>query len=205
MLRGKVETSALVAAGVHAMAEADRPLTLHYRKGKVRIYKLPNGETARLRTCNDHILITVADSTDIDAAINIEGTDWLMIVMPKIPRVEGDVFVYLVPTDVAVEAVRKGHQSWLDSNPNTDGNNVTWNLWFETRKSKIPELHGFHEKWKEYLIDGTATTTIISEDHKSAERKILSTKDEIEIARQRIAAAAGVRESDVKITVDFGG
>lgn len=205
MLREKVPTSALIAAGVRAMEEADRPLTLHYKKGKVRVYKLPNGETVRLRTCNDHILITVADSTNLDATLNIEGTDWLMIVMPKVPRVDGEVLVYLVPTNVAVETVRSGHQAWLDSNPNTDGNNTTWNIWFGNRKSKLPQLHGFHEKWSEYLISGTIATTTLSDDRKSFEKKTLSTKAEIEIARQRIAAAAGVRESDVKITVDFGG
>ena len=70
---------------------------------------------------NDHILIVVADKPAVGARLNIEGTDWLLIVMPEAERKAGNVVAYLVPTNEAVEAVRKGHLAWLSSNPNTKG------------------------------------------------------------------------------------
>ena len=93
-------------------------------------YALPNGETVRVRTCNDHVLVALAASARKGAALNIEGTDHLLVVMPEIPRTGGSVIAYLVPTEIAVEAVRTTHADWLASNPNTKGKNRTWNIWF---------------------------------------------------------------------------
>ncbi len=58
------------------------------------IYSLPDRQTVRIRTCNDHILIVVADSPSADARLNIRGTDWLLIVMPEIERTPGKVIAY---------------------------------------------------------------------------------------------------------------
>ena len=33
-----------------------------------------------------------------DAKLNIQGTEWLLVVMPEVPRTRGKVLAYLVPT-----------------------------------------------------------------------------------------------------------
>jgi hypothetical protein len=38
-------------------------------------YSLPNSESVRVRTCNDHILIVLGDKASGNAKPNIEGTD----------------------------------------------------------------------------------------------------------------------------------
>ena len=100
------------------------------------IYMMPNRETVRIRTCNDHVLITVADRPEEDANLNIEGTDHLLIVMPEAERTSGNIIAYLVPTEIVADAVRESHRKWLDSNPRTMGENTTWNLWFNKDEYK---------------------------------------------------------------------
>ena len=97
---------------------------------------------------HDHILVVVADKPTIDASLNIQGTDWLLIVMPEIERAEGKVIAYLVPTEEAEAAVRKSHEEWLSSNPNTKGRNTTWNLRFSRSPSAMTGRQGkqgYHE------------------------------------------------------------
>ena len=70
------------------------------------LYKMSDGQTVRVRTCNDHVLIAVADSPNPGARLNIEGTDWLLIVMPEVERTAGNIVAYLVPVQEAVAEVR---------------------------------------------------------------------------------------------------
>ncbi len=168
------------------------------------LYDLPNGETVRARTCNDHILIAVAKSAEKGASLNIEGTDWLLLVMPEVERTSGRVIAYLLPTQEVVDEVRRTHQEWLDSNPNTRGDNTTWNLWF--RADGPEKASGYADKWNEYRLSGEATTeqdaveiTLIAEAPQSG-----NIKGEVEAARRRIAKVSGVSVEAVKITIDFG-
>src|SRR5271166_6556214 len=121
----RIDNNALLEAGLELMKRNGKSLSKQPSFGRKMLYSLPNGETVRVRTCNDHILIVVADSPALDAKLNIEETDWLLIVMPEIERTPGKVIAYLVPTAVAVEASRQTHSEWLATNPNTKGNNTT--------------------------------------------------------------------------------
>ncbi len=84
-----------------------RPLTKLPSRGRTMFYKLPNCETVPARSCNDHILISVAVEPTADAPLNIEGTDWLSIVMPEVERTDGRIIGYLVPTEEAAEKARQ--------------------------------------------------------------------------------------------------
>src|ERR1700761_2584655 len=79
----RIESGTLVEAGLAAMARAGKPLSKLPSKGRAMLYAMPNGESVRMRTCNDHLLIIVADRPSADAKLNIEGTDWLLLVMPE--------------------------------------------------------------------------------------------------------------------------
>ncbi len=194
-----VDNSKLLRAGLELMRRNGQPLTKQPGFGRSMRYLTPTGESVRVRTCNDHILIVLAGDPDPDKAkLNIEGTDWLLIVMLETQRTAGKAMAYLVPTGVAVEAARRCHRQWLSSKPKTGGSNTTFNLWFDEGGNSA----GFAEHWKQYLLPGTVDTEQLDAIDIPPSGNI---KNEVEMARQRIASAAGVSVAAVRITVDFGG
>lgn len=200
MVKGdRIDNVALLSAGLELMRQNGTPLAKAPSKGRSMLYTMPTNETVRVRTCNDHILITLASKDSDNARLNIEGTDMLLIVMPEVERTHGRVIAYLVPTDVAVTQARKTHQEWLDSNPNTKGDNRTWNLWFDDANHKSSS--GFATKWAKYRLHGEASTVggQVIEDIPSA-----GIKAEVDAAKKRLAKVAGVLPEAVKISIDFG-
>lgn len=205
MARGpRVGNEALLKAGLELMRQAGKSLSRRPSKGRAMIYDLPNGETVRARTCNDHILISVAESPDNGARLNIEGTDWLLLIMPEIERTLGRVIAYLLPTEEVVEEVRRTHRDWLDSKPNTKGKNTTRNLWF--RPDGPDKASGYAEKWSKYQLHGEASTEQEAEAASLPEESAQtgSLKEEVEVSCLRVARVAGVPVEAVKITIDFG-
>jgi hypothetical protein len=193
----RVSNQALVDAGLLMMKSVGKPLEKLATKSRAMKYRLVSGETVRIRTCNDHILVVLAASADEGAALNIEGTDHLLIVMPQNPRQPGPVIAYFVPTPVAVRAVRKAHSDWLASNPATRGNNRTWNIWFD----EAPKSGGFGKKWSQYRLTAQATTFTSRSNHDGDPSSIRSLGVVIAESRAAIAQAAGVSIDAVKISV----
>jgi hypothetical protein len=190
----------LLAVGLELMRKGGKPLIKVPGSGRAMIYELPNRERVRVRTCNDHLLIVLADSKGENARLNIEGTEWLLIVMPEEERSPGNALAYLVPTGVAVKAARESHAAWLATNPRSDGN-VTWNLWFRTDGTDKPH-NNFEKKWQQYRLAGVATVghaAALADGGDAGD-----VKSEVESARQRISRAAGVVPEAVKISIDFG-
>lgn len=206
MQQGKIPGGDLLEAGLQLMDIAGKPLKKVPARGRAMIYELPDGETVRVRTCNDHILIVLADSTNPDEArLNIEGTDFLLVVMPEKPRARGPVWAYLVPTAIAADAARKAHKAWLESSPRTKGKNLTWNLWFED--GGPPMASGFAKEWERFRVPGSASTDKgkaregeSTETGRSGEMKL---GDVILLAKEQIAEAAGVSPDAVRISVDL--
>ena len=199
---GRIDNDLLLQAGLQLMRQSGKVLKKVASPGRAMLYELEDGESVRVRTCNDHVLIAVADKPTKDARLNIEGTDWLLIVMPVQPRTHGDVRAYLVPTEEAVEAVREAHHSWLKSNPATGGKNTTWNIWFGKRGKRMS--NSFSEKWAEYLLPGTVSTDDLSDTEPKGQENGQDLRSEVRNAQRRIAAVAGVVPEAVKITVNFG-
>ncbi len=196
----RIDNGVLLTTGLELMRQNGKSLTKLQSPGRSMLYALSSGETVRVRTCNDHILIVLADRPTEDAKLNIEGTDWLLVVMPEIERTPGRVIAYLVPTKVAVEAARRTHQEWLDTNPNTNGSNTTWNLWFD--QEAPAKANDFATKWSKYRLEGDGEATQPGGFRETSEPNNI--KAEVEAARQRISRAAGVSPAAVRITVDFG-
>lgn len=203
----RVDNRVLLKCGLELMRANGKPLTKQSSSGgRAMLYDLPNGQSVRIRTCNDHTLVVVSDSVTINAKLNIEGTDWLLLVMPEIERVKGKVLAYLVPTDEAVKAVRDSHEKWLSSSPNTKGHNTTWNLWFGDSGSGMSgreEKYGYARKWAKFRLKGDITTEDIEDAHVDSVSEKGSVQAEVEDARQRIARAASVTVDAVKIYIDF--
>jgi hypothetical protein len=196
----RIDNDLLLRAGLELMRQNGKPLSKIQSSGRSMLYALSNGKTVRVRTCNDHILIVLADRPDHDAKLNIEGTDWLLIVMPEIERTPGPVIAYFVPTGVAVEAARRTHQEWLSTNPQTNGSNTTWNLWFDSNGPR--KANDFGLQWSKYRLAGEGTTVQPVALAEMSEPNNI--KAEVESARQRISKAAGVSPGAVRITIDFG-
>jgi len=229
----KIPSETLRDCALKQLEKAGTPLEKLPTRSRAMLYEKQDGETVRIRTTNDPVLIAVADSTGPEANLNIEGTDHLLIVMPEAPRTPGPVLSYFVPTDVAVSAVRKARQEWLESNPNTKGDNRTWNIWFT---DKDRPGGGFADKWSNYLIPVPASTDDIKgvkekPPHLLADRepdsklnrpsKLLaesplrtkpqktskaddSVAEVIENAKHRISVLTGVPEESVRIEVKIG-
>jgi len=197
----RVSNESLLEAGLSLMAQARQPLEKVSTGTRAMMFKKKNGETVRVRTCNDHVLVVVADSPKPTAKLNIEGTDSLLIVMPESPRVSGPVIAYLVPTAIAVKDVRKAHAEWLASSPKTKGGNRTWNIWFgESDKSG-----GFARHWASYRLAGYASTLQNAAAAKPPHVTSPSGKlgAVIADAKRSIAEAAGVPIEAVKISVEL--
>jgi len=195
----KVSNQALLEAGLAAVRATGKSMQKMQTSSRAMKYQLDNGETVRVRTCNDHVLVVLADSAEQSAALNIEGTDHLLIVMPAVPRTEGSVIAYLVPTVAAIEAVRQAHADWLKTNPSTKGNNRTWTIWFGDGPAAYS---GFAQKWSQYRLPTTESTVAVSHVIDSGHgRDTRPLGMVIAEARKAIAEAAGVAVEAVKITV----
>lgn len=198
----RVDNSQLLTAGLSLMEGAGKPLTAVQSGTRAKIYRTAEGQTVRVRTCNDHVLVVVAESTDPNAKLNIEGTDLLLIVMPEVPRSPGPVMAFLVPTSTVAEAVRLTHAQWLADNPSTKGGNRTWNLWFDD--DGPAKACGYTRLWEKYRLAGSAVSGPQPQALQSADVKPQSLGEVIAEARRRIAAAAGVPETAIKISIDLG-
>jgi hypothetical protein len=203
MAQDRVPNEALAEAGLDLMKQCGKPLERIKSNGRSMIYRLPNGATVRLRTCNDHLLLVLADRDDPDRArLNVEGTDHVLIVMPERERTPGPVVGYLVPAEIVANAARLSHKNWLATKPNTSGDNRTWNLWFNTYGPS--EANNFAEKWRQYRLGGTASAALAlgSPASSASPSGPIKLGDVIAWAKLQIAEAAGVSADCVKITID---
>ena len=203
----RIDSKVLLEAGLELMRTNGTSLKRIPSHGRSMIYEMANSETVRVRTCNDHVLITVADRPTENADLNIEGTDFLLIVMPEKERTAGKIIAYLIPTEIVVDAVRESHRIWLNSNPNTKGNNTTWNLWFDKHyygASGRREKHNYFERWADYRLEGEVTSMEIENQlFNQRQGDSVTIKKVIETARLRIAHVADVSPEAVKITIEY--
>lgn len=197
----KVPEEALMDAGLELMRQHGQPLTKTPTKGRAKIYATPRGETVRVRTCNDHLLVVLADRDSEDAKLNVEGTDYVLIIMPETPRTHGSVMAFLVPAKIVEDAARTTHREWLASGPNTKGDNRTWNLWFDDNGPE--KANAFARKWAKYRLSGTALTSNVNSPSPVTPAGGVRLGDVIANARQQIAEVAGVLPEAVHISIDL--
>ena len=106
----RVDTASLRSAGLKLMRENGK--LLERKAGRAEIYTMPNGDCVRVRTSNDRNLVAKAKRPAMDAPLDIEGTDWLLIVMLEVKRTAGRIAAYLVQAEEAAETVRRCHEDW---------------------------------------------------------------------------------------------
>ena len=197
----RVPNKVLLHAGLDLMRQVGKPLTQTASNGRSMFYALPNGETVRVRTCNDHLLVVLAE--DANAKMNIEGTDHVLIVMPRKARTAGPVDAYFVPTAVVAEAARPPERKAERLAAGSDDR--TWNIVFtEKKSSKGSAYAGFGKKWARYRLDGDASAGAAANAPPSPTPPPAGLKlgDIIVTAKRQIAEAAGVAPEAVRITID---
>jgi hypothetical protein len=125
-------------------------------RGPVReIYVMPDGRTVRLRTNRKRGLITSSDGTSPENQMNLEGQqDFIGIAIPGPRGNRGTAQFYLVPTEVAVAALREAHREWIARN-GTGMTSYVRSIWFDG-EADLP-WKGFATKWEQYRL--TAVTS----------------------------------------------
>ncbi len=141
--------------GLDVMKKCGKPLTKQSNT-KALIYELANGESVRLKTNKNRVLIAKTDGPNIDAKQNLEVTNWILLVMPEVKGALDPVAAYLLPTSIVVDAFRSSHGKWL-ANPDTKtkGTNMTWVLRFDgshSGRSDKNELYGYADRWNIYRL-----------------------------------------------------
>ena len=200
-MESRVSNRVLLRAALKLMGQNGCPLTDKYTAGRSNIYEMSNGETVRVRTSNDPILVVLAETPEPDAKLNIQGTDWLLFVMLEKKRTEGNVIGYLVPTQKAVNDVREAHQNWLNTSPNTKGNNRTWNIWFDESGRKTANRYA--EKWADYRLEGTVSTHDVGATSSPSERPGFDIGEEIAAMQARIARGTGLPPNFIKVSIEI--
>ena len=125
--------------------------------GRAMIYAMPNGETVRIRTSNDHMLLVVGWTRAPGAKLNVDGTDWLLLVMPEVRRTLGRAICYLLPTREVEAEARRVREAWCARNRKTESNNRTFKLWF--KKDSRTLASDYATKWSKYRLDVCVVTT----------------------------------------------
>jgi hypothetical protein len=155
------------------------------------IYRV-DGKTFRLRTNNKPCLMAKVASSDVDAPLPFEGEDLVGIAFPA--ERDGFVVGYLVPSTVAVKAMRDAHRKWLASEERRErsGDNQTRVLRFDGDTDLL--WFGYAKRWAKYNIGEIEIDA----------QPVASALDlEIANARRRIAAVAGKPESAIRIAIDY--
>ena len=120
-----IDTKVLRRTGLELMRKNGRQLTKKF--GISQIYGMKNGtdiQTVRLKTHNDQILMIKSDSPYPDAKLSIEGTDWILLVMPRKKRSEGSIIGYLIPTSEVVDRARRSQRCLARSRPQHQWRNL---------------------------------------------------------------------------------
>ena len=181
------EPNHLKRAGVELMRRHGKAMIKREKPGRggAKVYDLPDGQTVRVGTSATRNLITRSATPDGGAPLDIESTDWLLVVMPAGKRAESEIEAYLVPAIEAAEVTRETHERWLASNPRTKGQNLTPVLRFDEELMK---------RWQHYRLPNEPAP------HPGT---VGSLQDEIAAARRRIAALANVPCDAVQVTIQF--
>jgi hypothetical protein len=131
--------------------------------------------------------MTVADGPNPTDALNFEGQqDFIGIAIPG-PR--GSVECFLVPSEVAVEALQVAHEKWL-----ADGHAGNISRLRAVRFDGDPQLawEGFSQKWVQYHLAAAVST-----DPGFRLMQVIAN------SRRAIAAEAGRPESAVSISITY--
>jgi hypothetical protein len=202
----RIPSKVLKEAALQQMSENDMELLKMTTGSRAMIYSMPDNKTVRIRTTNDPVLVVVAESADPKSKMNIEGTDYLLLSMPEEPRSPGKILCYLVPTNIAVDSIRESFMKWLDTNPNTNGDNKTRNIWFDSKGSA---WSGFRSKWEKYLLQASSEVKKIqkqieaSKDRDSKLQELKTVADVVEFAAHEIARLSGISREKIRIDIRF--
>jgi hypothetical protein len=199
-MSSRVENSSLLAAGLESMATAGKPLAKVNTGTRSMMYRMSDGGSVRVRTCNDHILVVIATASNNRPTLNIEGTDYLLFVVPQVERTKGAIEAYLLPTLEVSRSVRSAYADTLSKIDGIHNHSTTCNLWLADGEGAA---FGFRSRWAAFRLTGASASITTSRTAPAKPASPPTTLgDAIEAAKEQIARAAGVPLDRVKITVE---
>ena len=127
-----------------------KPLKHAGKRLNEQLYQDKEGNRVRLRTTNDRVLTVTASSPNPQkATIDIDDCDYVLIVMPLEKRGKDVIEGYWVPSSIVSTANKNAHETWLNGQPHTRGENQTFSIWFD---EGIAESGMFRDKWENYRV-----------------------------------------------------
>jgi len=211
----KIPNKVLRLCALDIMENSDLPIKEVPSPGRSMIYKLSSGETVRLRTSNDPVLVVAVEPSDVGPKLNIEGTDKLLLVMPEQPLNRWENIVgYLMPTSEVIAAIKSSYPKFFDRQTNRLKTKQALTLSFED--SGKPS-GGFEGKWERYLLPMKCPARAFQDEVKPVQKvkKVSSPRqrpkgqpetvnDVIAEARERISEITKVPIKSVKVSVSLG-
>jgi hypothetical protein len=178
------------------MAQTGRPIERVARPADrrgpaVEVYRLPNGQTLRLRTNNKPALMAKTDSGAVEARLPFETEDYVGIAFPA----ERPNFVvgYLVPAEVVVRAMRDNHREWLASDDEHSDDNQTRVLRFDGDARSLG--HGYASRWSEFHLGEIELNVPLALVHRGPGREKIWTKEARELLFSQLVDRFGPHAS----------
>jgi hypothetical protein len=166
----------------------------------VEVYKLPSGETFRLRTNNKPALMAKVASGDVNARLPFESEDYVGIAIPVTD--DGIIECYLVPSAVAAKAMKDNHRKWLAADNSHARDNQHRLIRFDGNPNDSG--HGFAQHWHQYMIGKTSLDVLPHDDTLVSLASANSgLSEKIAACKKEIAEAAHVPVSAVSITISY--
>jgi len=150
------------------------------------VYRMPNGQTVRLRTNVKRALMTKSVGVNFGDSLVIEGPqDFIGLAIPG-PR--GTVDCYVIPFARAIDDLRSAHRIWQETQ--SDGGNSFVRVIYLDDDERTPG-HGFARRYADYRVQPTEAAYRTELERVIAE------------ARRTVAAAANRPESAVTISITY--
>jgi hypothetical protein len=132
-------TNALRSIGLAALERTGCGPTRVASERRGQLYTMSDGRTVKLRTNNDRRVIVTTDDTRSNAKLDLEGCDFVLLVVPK----------------------QIANADWLASLPKTRDQNHTWQLFLN--EGKPASGANFSGKWHTYRIDALVSRLLCAE------------------------------------------
>ena len=119
--------------------------------GRAELYRLPSGQTAKLRTNMKRGLMAKNNG------LQTHPVDAVLISIPNVARsLDSGIAVYLVPIGVALTALKQGREAWLASSANGNPDIDLDVINFDEVSGWVEACCNFADKWAQYRLPDIA-------------------------------------------------
>lgn len=146
----KMHTETLQSAGLKILASHNLKL-VHDATKRGKIFRTQDGRSVRVRTNIKRSIPCKSQDTNLRrGTLDIEGTEFICLIVPKSAGNAAEVEVYFMPTSIAVREVKEAHIKWLEYGK-SKGTNFTPALCLD----RVPsgKEKNLNDLWSEYRFE----------------------------------------------------